>query len=551
MELIGQARQLVGVDYCLSLIKVLTPYGMDIKRAMKPYGPGQKEQLLADLATLTQFVKVLQDDGHAFNRLRLHLGHIKDLSETIQNISDLTPLTQVELYEMKCLFITMHRIMDEEASFLVGVPQKMQLLPLGEAYTLLDPSGDGLETFYIGDGYDEALAACRTKMHTVEQAIRKEKKNVAKSVLADYPMLKIRPNGTFSLDRQNDSLFQALSKDKRLFQTEEHYQKVTFGLRLGREAHALEKELDHLKLLEEEALYHVRVTLTHALAEHIHTIKHNLAAIAWLDFYLAKAFLAIGVNGTCPVFVDSGGGIEIVEGRHIAVEARLKRDKRVYTPISVRFGRPVSLITGANMGGKTIALKMLGLICAMAHYALYVPCVHLKTPLLNFLVVAIGDEQSIDKGLSTFGSEVMSLIEALNHADKEGLILIDELARGTNPLEGFALSESIIDYLKDKPSYAIVTTHLDGLGQDEKVAHYQVKGLKSFDFEKISGDPRSVIETLADQMDYRLEEVAYASQLPKDALNIAKLLGLNPAIIADAKVRMKSDKEDVEEHSAK
>ncbi len=143
--------------------------------------------------------------------------------------------------------------------------------------------------------------------------------------------------------------------------------------------------------------------------------------------------------------------IKIVEGRHLKVEEFLKTKGLKFTPISIELREGVSCITGANMGGKTVSLKLVGLLTVMAQYGLMVPAKEMILGLNQFIKTSIGDPQSTDKGLSTFGGGEIRLIQqAIERSQEKGLILIDELARGTNPEEGYAISKAIVEYLRDK-----------------------------------------------------------------------------------------------------
>jgi dsDNA-specific endonuclease/ATPase MutS2 len=152
-----------------------------------------------------------------------------------------------------------------------------------------------------------------------------------------------------------------------------------------------------------------------------------------------------------------------------------------------------------------------------------------------FIYISAGDEQSIDLGLSTFGAEIRSVNEALTKSDEQGLVLIDELARGTNPHEGYAISKAIISYLADKPSITIITTHFDGLVK-ENIKRLQVKGLKNIDFKKIK-DP----EAISEYMDYTLIEVEGESKVPQDAINISRLMGIPEEILHEAEKIMENN----------
>ncbi len=102
------------------------------------------------------------------------------------------------------------------------------------------------------------------------------------------------------------------------------------------------------------------------------------------------------------------------------------------------------------MGGKTVTLRLVGMLSAMAQMGLYVPAEAMEFSMRDFIFISMGDAQDADMGLSTFGAEIVKISDVVERADKDGLILIDELARGTNPKEGYAISKAIINYLKSK-----------------------------------------------------------------------------------------------------
>jgi DNA mismatch repair ATPase MutS len=169
----------------------------------------------------------------------------------------------------------------------------------------------------------------------------------------------------------------------------------------------------------------------------------------------------------------------------------------------------------------------------MAQYGLLVPADYMETGLYDLILISAGDEQSVDLGLSTFGAELKSIKEAIEKSVNKGLILVDELARGTNPHEGYAISSAIIDYLMNKPSITIITTHYDGLAKKE-IKHLQVKGLRNIEFDKIK-DP----DTIARYMDYTLIEIEDNSSVPRDAINISRLMGIPEEIIQKAEQILK------------
>ena len=226
------------------------------------------------------------------------------------------------------------------------------------------------------------------------------------------------------------------------------------------------------------------------------------------------------------------------------VEDILKEKGKEYCPVSIALDDGVTCITGANMGGKTVSLKLVGMVAILAQHGFFVPCRRARVGLSNYMQILIGDSQSIERGLSSFGSETEELKEILDNGRDRSLILIDEIASGTNPAEGLALTKSLVDYLKTKAYITLITTHFETVTEDVSVRNMQVKGLAGADFSRLDKEIRYAgrkerIDIISRYMDYRLVLVEDAAEIPKDALNIAKMLGIDRDIIEKAKEYMK------------
>ena len=159
--------------------------------------------------------------------------------------------------------------------------------------------------------------------------------------------------------------------------------------------------------------------------------------------------------------------------------------------------------------------------------------------ILDFIHFVSDDMQSISKGLSTFGAEIIKLKEVVECVKREnGFIALDEFARGTNPQEGYYLVKALSKYLTKFNSVSLISTHYDGVAQDN-MNHYQVVGLKNVDFNalkyKIDLNKTHSVEIIQEHMEYTLEKVSKENKVPKDALNIAVLLGLDNEIVDIAK----------------
>jgi DNA mismatch repair ATPase MutS len=193
------------------------------------------------------------------------------------------------------------------------------------------------------------------------------------------------------------------------------------------------------------------------------------------------------------------------------------------------------------MGGKTVALKMVALLVAMAQHALYVPAAEMKFNLRNYIYFTLSSD-NLKTGLSSFGTEIIALKEVIDSADNNALILIDEIAHGTNPQEGYAIAYSIIKKLDNKNSISIITTHFERLAFKLDISHLQVKGLDKKLLAKYKNSiQKNGIDVLNKCMDYSLEKRNYGSEVPHDAIKIARVLGFNEDILEFAEKVIKED----------
>jgi dsDNA-specific endonuclease/ATPase MutS2 len=293
-----------------------------------------------------------------------------------------------------------------------------------------------------------------------------------------------------------------------------------------------------IQLVESEELA-VREKLSKEIGSWARDMLENCTKIGELDIAMAKVIYARNHDCTIPKIADEHI-IEFKSGRYIPVEDVLLSKSSKYCPIDVSLAEGVTCITGANMGGKTVSLKLVGLVTLLTQNAFFVPCKEAVVGLSNFVQILIGDNQSLERGLSSFGSEMEELKEILDNAKYRSLLMIDEIASGTNPKEGFALTKSFVKYLKNKPYITLLTTHFDGVSTYDDVNNLQVVGLANVNFDKLNeklrkADKSMRVNIIAELMDYRLRIVKNEKEVPKDAINIAKMLGIKDEIINDAK----------------
>ncbi len=218
-----------------------------------------------------------------------------------------------------------------------------------------------------------------------------------------------------------------------------------------------------LQAQEAREIEKILTRLTDSIRASFSTLQRNIDLLAQLDFIYAKAVFSKLLSAHPPE-LTSERIIRIAGGRHPLLLLRLGEKNVV--PLDLDFGREYRtlIISGPNAGGKTVALKTIGLLVAMARSGLHIPALpHSQIGTISNIFVSIGDQQSIDNDLSTFSSHVESLKYITTMADADSLVLIDEIGAGTDPEEGSALAMAVLETLTNKGCLTVVTTHQSAL----------------------------------------------------------------------------------------
>lgn len=216
----------------------------------------------------------------------------------------------------------------------------------------------------------------------------------------------------------------------------------------------MSSELMLLRLDEENEVRKILYTLTALIADNHEIFTENMRVIAKLDFIFAKGKLSVDMGGIIPT-INTDRYLNIVNGRHPLM------DKEICVPLNITMGKDIRgiIITGPNTGGKTVAIKTVGLLSIMAQCGLHIPCEKADICMNSQVLCDIGDGQNITENLSTFSSHMTNILDILKRVNKDSLVILDELGSGTDPTEGMGIAIALLDELKDSGCLFLVTTH--------------------------------------------------------------------------------------------
>lgn len=409
---------------------------------------GRKMLLSSDMMTTKSDIEAyygrLNDIyKHDCSKIAHKLMYLKDIHNTLSRLSDGSTLDDIELFEVKHLAILSSQIRNMLTEQNIAA---ITLPQLDKVVEILDPDKLNIPSFYIYDSYNEALREVRKQMKAIQA--------------------------------QGDDI----AEDKR-------------------------QELAMLLQQHADLELQVREQLSQQLLAYVAPLTDTLDNLSCLDILIAKAEQIRQMN-LCIPRIEEEEYTLYNNMFHPQVKAHLAEQGKAFMPVDITYAHTPVTIIGANMGGKSVVLKSLALNQLLAQYGFGVAADHCNINPVEEIALCIGDEQSIVKGVSSFAGEILAIDAVIKkiRAGRKLLALIDEPARTTNPVEGTALVEGLLEVIDHCNGAFILTTHYNIENSDVK--RYRVKGLNN------------------GQMDYTLEET-HCGDVPHEAIAIAESLGID------------------------
>lgn len=278
-------------------------------------------------------------------------------------------------------------------------------------------------------------------------------------------------------------------------------------------------EITELFFKEQREIERILRELTRQLNQVSPMVRETVDILQHLDVCYAKARYSIEIKGNTP-FIKSAGPLIVRQGYHPVL--LLRHDRASVVPLDIEVGGAYNtlLITGPNAGGKTVALKSLGLLSIMVQSGIHIPVSpDSEFPIFTKIFVLIGDNQSIDNDLSTYSSQILQVKKITEQAAARSLVLIDEIGSNTDPTEGGAIAAAVIGHLNRSGAVTVATSHQAAL----KAFVHNSEGMQNGAMEF---DQQTLIPT------YRFKAGVPGSSY---ALEIAERLGIDSAIITEAR----------------
>lgn len=474
-------QQNIGFRYAIDRLSPASPYGRARVTELRFYAPHEKEELARQLNNVHRTLQSLDALAPEYEKLVLYMMPLKDIRRSVETCRS-AALSETELFELKrfCLQSELIAPVFEKIKAASGV-EGIEILPQSAARLLLDPENTRAATFYLPDTASRALLSIRKEKRALEEKLRR-------------------------------------SADKT-------------------ERAALTAERSKVASEEEAEETRIRAQICVSLRPFIDGLLGCMDAIAEMDFTVARAKLAKAYGG-CPVeFSENALAFEGMVNPRVA--DALKERGGSFTPVSIEAGAGATIITGANMGGKSVALKTLALNALLVKAGMLPFAKKARLPLFDGIHIVAEDMEDIERGLSSFGAEIAGFNETLAAAlSSRGicLLLLDEFARGTNPEEGALIVRAVTKRLNQLPHISVLTTHYDGIAPLAS-AHYEVVGLRDMDMAAVAGEIAASAgrgaSVIARHMNYGLYRAYGRESCPRDARNICVLLGMDAEILKD------------------
>ena len=453
---------------------------------------------IVDISDITTHLKILNSSATLNTTHLLELAHILKISRELKKYFNTNDIDNSQFEILQKYFSNLYSNKNIEDKIFSSI----------------------IDENHIDDRASSKLYSIRTKQKSTENAIRESLTSMLNQKYVQEPIITIRNNRfVIPIKQEFKGTVKGFIHDISSSGSTIFIEPLSIF--------ELNNNLNSLKIEENIEIENILNNLSSLFYDITNMLSSTVYNIAKIDFAFAKAKYAIQMDATEPI-LNNKKCINLKQARHPLI------NKSKVVPININIGNSFStlVITGPNTGGKTVTLKTVGLLVLMAICGLYIPAdENSSIYVFDNIYADIGDDQSISESLSTFSSHMSNIIQIINNASSNSLVLVDELGSGTDPIEGSSLAVSILEYLHSLNILTIATTHYPEVKNYALITQGFENASCEFDLNTLSPTYNLLIGVPGKSM----------------AFAISKKLGLKQKILDNANSKINSDNINIEE----
>lgn len=521
----GVAAQALDFSWLVKALAPASEYGRRIFSELAPFAPGEEDlasQRASVIDALAQAADVARLDA-----VRDALRGAPDATGAVARASMGDVLGDAALFELQ-------RFCDAAArvdSLLDGIAPAGAVTSeaLRETAAALEGGRAGKFGFYLADGFDASLRDARERAARMQAEFDAARGRAAECVARELGRDDVGGDEFIVMRAGVRALpagVRVVREAPTYFLCALEYDEPTIAAMARRD-----EAVDAVAAAEER----VRARLSETVRLRAAELDRAARRLGETDVLVSAARFA-RTHDCRPAHIVRESRVSFEGGRFLPLADELQSSGRRFTPIDVDL-HDVAVLTGPNMGGKSVCLRTCGFIASCAAFGLPVPAGSAQTALFDEIAwLGIGAEDGVAGGLlSSFAREVVRLRDVLARPATKTFVLVDEFARTTTPHEGKALLIALIESLRERGACGLVATHLGGVAGDAGVRHFAVRGLRGIPERPAAADLGEALASLARSMDYTIAEVGVGEvEARADAIALAALLGLDGGLIEAA-----------------
>jgi DNA mismatch repair ATPase MutS len=519
-----RAARLIDADGLKRTVEPLSELGRDARAAHRAFGPSGASAWLEDRAECLALAEL---DTLSRTALGRELRRAERLGGALERIV-IADADVADLFRAKALVYVAHRVVTVLIESGVNRPcarLPMTLAAMMDFLRVLESEPEIRSRFVLGDAFDPALADARRTAREARELLE-ETTRTFRDTLEERHGIGIR-FGCIRCASESVDRIAALDADRHLRSTGTDGADRVYAPVFSPEIEVLAGRCEELDAVERAHETRVVRALSLAIAPSVELLAGVESWVGRVDFALAR----VRLHERFGCWPTVGESLVVQDGWVPRVRATVEGASGTYQPQSISADKGVTLLSGPNMGGKTVALTLAGTIQFLAQLGYPVPATSAEFSWVERIDYIGADLSDVGAGLSSFAGEMGALAEVLAHSGPQ-LILVDELGRSTSPREGSALADAAISELEEMNAVSIVVTHFPALESRARVRALRVIGLANADMDVLrqtaaDGGWQAALNSV---MDFALTEDVGARSEP-DALRIAELLGVPKSLV--------------------